>query len=73
MHQTFLIFISICFFSIRERFYQLNSFLIFCKVNPFTNLSAIIIYTGFHVGESKEISRLYSSVNVTSSMYTTVS
>lgn len=73
MHQSFLIFISIGFFSIRELLYQLNSILIFCKVNPFTNLSAIIIYTHFHVRESKEISRLYSSVNVTSSMYTTVS
>lgn len=73
MQLSFVIFISIRFFSIKELLYQLNSFLIFYKVNPFTNLGAIIIYTGFHVRESKEISRLYSSVNVTSSMYSTVS
>lgn len=60
-------------FSIRELLYQVNSILIFYKVYPFTNLSAIIIYTVFHVRESTKISRLYSSINVTSSTYTTVS
>lgn len=61
-----------CFFSFRELLYQV-SILIFYEVYPFTNLSAIIIYTVFHVRDSTKISRLYSSVNVTSSTYTTVS
>lgn len=60
-------------FAIRELVFQVNSFLVLCEAHPFSNLSAITIYIGFHVRESTKISRLYFPANVTSSTYTTVS
>lgn len=71
MCYSFLIFINIVSFPLKN-YLTSKLFLIYCEVHPFILLSAIIIYTVFHVRETTKISRLYSSINVTSSMYTIV-